>query len=112
MKRGILLLFLLATLPALASTGEKDEIVAPRCATPAPLGLAADPVAGWIVILDGETDPHAETARLEARHRFKAEAIYAFGAFYAEKLSQGRLAALRCEPTVKAIEQNGRTPGR
>jgi hypothetical protein len=106
MKRGILLLCLLATVPALADTGEEN--VVPQCASPAHLGLAADPAAGWIVIFDDETDPHAKTATLEARHQFKAEAIYAFGGFYVEKLSQAGLAALRCEPAVKVIEQNGR----
>jgi hypothetical protein len=108
MKRGILLLCLLATVPALASAGEEDAIVVPQCASPAHLGLAADPAAGWIVIFDDETDPHAKTATLEARHQLKAEAIYAFGGFYVEKLSQAGLAALRCEPAVKVIEQNGR----
>ena len=112
MKRGILLLCLLvclvATVPALASTGENDAIVVPQCASPAQLGLAAEPAAGWIVIFDDETDPHAKTATLEARHQFKAEAIYPFGGFYVEKLSHVALAALRCEPTVKVIEQNGR----
>lgn len=108
MKHGILLLCLLATVPALAGTGDNDAIVAPQCADPAHLGLAQDPAAGWIVIFDDETDPHAKTARLEARHQFKAEAVYTFGGFYVEKLSQAELAALRCEPTVKVIEQNGR----
>ncbi|MEA2462864.1 MAG: hypothetical protein QOJ98_611 [Acidobacteriota bacterium] len=112
MKRGILLLCLLvrlvASVPALASTGESEAIVAPQCASPAHLGLAPDPAAGWIVIFDDETDPQAKTARLEARHQFKADAIYAFGGFYVEKLSQAELAVLRCEPTVKVIEQNGR----
>jgi hypothetical protein len=112
MKRATLLLCLLvslfASVPALASTGEKEATVAPQCASPAPLGLAADPAAGWIVLFEDETDPHAKTATLEARHQFKADAIYAFGGFYVEKLSQAGLAALRCEPTVKAIEQNGR----
>lgn len=108
MKRGILLLCLLATVPALASTGENDAIVPPQCASPAHLGLALDPAAGWIVIFGDETDPHAKTATLEARHQFKADAIYAFGGFYVEKLSQAALAALRCAPTVKVIEQNGR----
>jgi hypothetical protein len=116
MKRGILLLCLLVCLfagvPALAGTDENDAIVAPQCASPAHLGLAPDPAAGWIVIFDDETDPHGKTARLEARHQFKAEAIYAFGGFYVEKLSQAGLAALRCEPTVKVIEQNGRAPER
>ena len=37
-----------------------------------------------------------------------AEAIYVFGGFYAEQLSPATLAALRCEPAVKVIEQNGR----
>ena len=108
MKRGILLLCLLASVPALAGTDESDAIVVPQCASPAHLGLAAEPAAGWIVIFDDESDPHAKTATLEARHHFKAEAIYAFGGFYVEKLSQAALAALRCESTVKVIEQNGR----
>jgi hypothetical protein len=112
MKRGILLLSLLATVPALAGTNEKDAVVVPQCASPASLGLAADPAAGWIVIFDDETDPYAKTARLEARHQFKAEAVYVFGGFYVETLSQAAIAALRCDPTVKAIEQNGRTPDR
>lgn len=108
MRRGILLLSLLATIPALAGTNENDAIVTPQCANPAHLGLAEDPAAGWIVIFGDETDPHAKTASLETRHTFKADAIYAFGGFYVEHLSQAKLAALRCEPTVKVIEQNGR----
>lgn len=112
MKRGILLLFLLAAVPTLASSDEKEAIVAPQCASPAHLGFAPDPAAGWIVIFDDETDPDAKTATLEARHQFKADAIYAFGGFYVENLSQTALAALRCEPTVKVVEQNGRTPVR
>jgi hypothetical protein len=112
MKHGILLLCLLVTVPALAGAGDNDAVVAPQCASPAHLGLAPDPEAGWIVIFDDETDPHAKTARLEARHQFKAEAIYAFGGFYVKELSQAELAALRCEPTVKVIEQNGRAAAR
>jgi hypothetical protein len=104
MNRGILLLSLLLTLPALAT----DAPVAPQCASPARLGLAPLPAAGWIVIFDDETDPDAKTAALEARHGFKADATYVFGGFYAEKLSPAKIAALRCEPTVKVIEQNGR----
>lgn len=87
-----------------------DPIVPAQCATPAHLGLAPLPAQGWIVIFRDADQPEQKTAELEARHNFKAKDVYIFGGFYAPLLTQAQIAALRCEPAVKVIEQNGRVP--
>ena len=89
---------------------DSHAIVKPQCASPAVLSLAALPAGGYSVILRPNVDPWSATPELENRHGFKARNIYNFGVFFAEKLTAEQVAALRCEPAVRVIEENGYVP--
>jgi hypothetical protein len=89
---------------------DRDALVAPPCTNPSRLGLAPLPAEGWIVLFDDAADPFGKTASLEAEHGFTAQSVYVFGGFFVRELSQTKIAALRCEETVRMIEQNGRVP--
>lgn len=78
------------------------------CLSPAPLTLSAEPAGTrYIVAYRDGVDPTKETARLAARYRFTPIHVYTavLDGFDAE-LSPVALAALRCEPSVKEIEQD------
>ena len=89
---------------------DADVIGAPPCATSAPLVLAALPAEGWSVIYKNDVNPFVTTPELEARHDFKADSVYHFGTFYSRTLTPAKVAALRCEPSVRVIEQNAMVP--
>ena len=89
---------------------ESDVVAAPQCASPATLSLAALPADGWTVIFKPGVNPFVTTPSLEARHGFVAERIYQFGGFHTRYLTQKMIAAMRCEDTVRVIEQNGFVP--
>lgn len=85
-------------------------VVAPQCADPATLSLAAVPAVGYSVIYKPGVDVHVTTAILEERHGFSANEVYNFGVFYTETLTAAQVAALRCEPSIRVVEQNGYLP--
>lgn len=95
---------------AASEIDESKNLVAPQCADPAALSLAALPAGGYAVIYKPGIDPFNTTAVLEGRHNFKAKNIYNFGVFYVETLSAAQVAALRCESSIHVVEENGLVP--
>ena len=97
-----------------AATGTEIDtthaVVAPQCANPSTLSLAALPAEGWTVIFKPGVNPFAAAPALEARHGFKADNVYHFGAFYSRLMTPANVAALRCEDSVRVVEQNGYVP--
>lgn len=89
---------------------DAGRIVAPQCASPATLSLAPLPGEGWTVIFKPGVDPFATTAALETKYGFTAKAVYHFGGFFSVGFSPGAIAALRCEPSIRVVEQNGYIP--
>jgi hypothetical protein len=87
-----------------------NDLVTPPCSSPATLSLAALPAGGYSVIYKPGIDPFVFTPILEGRHNFTAKHVYQFGVFYAEKLTQAQIAALRCESSIRVVEQNGYVP--
>lgn len=85
-------------------------VIQPQCAGPATLSLAALPAKGWSVLFERGVDPYALTPELESRLGFKADRVYNFGAFFTEDLTAEKVAALRCEDSVRVVEQNGYVP--
>jgi hypothetical protein len=82
--------------------------VAPACANPSRLDFTEHPAPGWIVVYDAGHDPERLTAELAARHGFTPQYVYtaALSGFAAE-LSPAQVAAIRCEPAVDYVAQNG-----
>lgn len=89
---------------------DAHNLVAPQCTAPAQLALAALPAVGYSIIYRPGVDPYSTTTTLESRHNFTAKNVYQFGVFYTEQLTQSQIAALRCEPTIRVVEQNGYVP--
>lgn len=86
-------------------------VVAPSCGVrAAQLSLAALPAEGWSVIYKPGVNPFTTTAELESRIAFKAKNVYGYGVFFTETLTPGQIAALRCEPSIHVVEQNGFVP--
>lgn len=90
---------------------DSGAVVTPACANPAPLQLAHIPARGWIVLFGAGTDASAVTAQLAAKYDFTPILVFehAMQAFHAE-LTPATVAALRCEASVSAIEQNAQVP--
>jgi hypothetical protein len=79
------------------------------CANPAKLSLAPENrgADGWLVMFKEGTDTVAETIALALKYGFTVQATYpSIRVFYAH-LRKETVAALRCEPSVLLIEQNG-----
>lgn len=95
---------------AASEIDESKTVARPQCADPATLSLAALPAGGFSVIYRPGVDPWSTTAVLEARHNFKAKNVYNFGVFYAESLTAQQVAALRCESSIRVVEENGLFP--
>lgn len=89
---------------------EADAIIAPPCESPSTLSLAALPAAGWTILFKPGVNPHAVTPILELRHGFNADRIYEFGGFHSNHLTPQLVAMLRCEGSIRVIEQNGFVP--
>ena len=87
-------------------------VVTPACTAPAPLYLADNPAAGWIVMLQSDTNATAAAALLGDKYNFTVKTIYedAFKGFTTEDVTQAGIAGLRCEPVVRFIEQNRNVP--
>lgn len=89
---------------------ESKAIVKPQCTSPAALSLAALPAGGYSVVFRLGIDPWTTTPELEARYNFKARNVYNFGVFFAEQLTPAQVAALRCESSIRVIEESGYVP--
>ena len=100
-----------ALAPTLTLVNDSGAVITPACASPAPLQLAHIPARGWIVLFHAGTDASAPTAQLAAKYDFTPLLVFehAMRAFHAE-LTPATVAALRCEPSVLAIEQNAQVP--
>ena len=95
---------------AASELDESKVVVAPQCASPAALSLAALPAGGFSVLYKPGVDPWIATAELEGRLKFQAKHVYNFGVFFAETLTAQQIAALRCEPSIHVVEENGIVP--
>lgn len=82
-----------------------QTVVTPACGTPAPLLLAPRPADGWIVSYNDGVDAAATTAALAAKYGFTPSPVGVVGGFAAE-LTQAMIAGLRCEPSVKFVQQS------
>jgi hypothetical protein len=85
------------------------QLVRPACTDPAPLSGEFDPRApGYIVLYRDGVDAQQETAILAARFQFVPRHVYthALQGFSAE-FSPEVVAAVRCEPTVRAVSHDG-----
>ena len=89
---------------------DTHALVTPPCASVAQLSLAALPAAGWTVLYKPGINPHTTTVELENKHNFVAKQVYDIGFFYTEALTAAQVAALRCESSIRVIEQNGYVP--
>jgi hypothetical protein len=89
---------------------EAGRIVAPQCESPATLSLAPLPAEGWTILFKPNVDPFVTTAALESKYGFTAKQIFPFGGFFSLGFSAEAIAALRCEPAVRVVEQNGFVP--
>ncbi|MEK6371742.1 MAG: hypothetical protein AABO58_03515 [Acidobacteriota bacterium] len=81
-------------------------VVTPACATPAPLFLAPRAADGWIVFYNDGVDTAATTAALAAKYGFTPSSVWVDLRGFASELTQAMIAGLRCEPSVKFVEQN------
>lgn len=89
-------------------TVERDttaDIVQPACANPAPLRTALQPADGYIVTFKQGVNAALEGPRLVQVYGFSIRAQYSFG--FHGLMSPAVLAAIRCEPSVLAVDQNG-----
>lgn len=87
-----------------------ELLVPPVCSSPAPVNLArpgSQSAGNWIVIYQPGTDAVAMTQQLASRVGFTATHIYdaAFPGFVAS-LTQAQIAVIRCDTSVKLIEEN------
>lgn len=83
--------------------------VAPRCAEPASLKVAAaeqNPAAGWIIVMKPETSFDDIMNVLPAKHGYALMDVYDMLPGFAAELTPQQVAALRCEASVLFIEQN------
>lgn len=89
---------------------DTHRIVTPQCQSPAALSLAALPGMGWTVLFKSNVDPFITTDALETKYGFTAKSVWQFGGFFSEGFSPEVVAALRCERSVRIVEQNGYVP--
>lgn len=89
---------------------DDEAVIAPQCASPSQLILAALPAGGYSVLYKPGTNPYVVTPVLESRHGFTVKQIYPAGFFFTEQLTPAQVAALRCESSIHAVEQNGYVP--
>lgn len=88
-----------------------NELLLPvECSNPAPVRLAEpgqEPAGSWIVMYHDTVDARTTTLALAARLGFTPATIFEFGfRGFAAGLTPAMLATLRCEPTVKIVEEN------
>ena len=85
-----------------------ELMVQPACASPARLTFSSSPAPGWIVVLDFGVDATKRVPELAAKYGFTPRFTYiaALKGFAAE-LTPQQIAAIRCEPDVDFVEQDG-----
>ena len=98
--------------PAGTEADERMALYAASCQSPAPLYLAPGEKVpdSYIIVFDAAlVDPFARIDQLEGKYGFTSEFRYeaALKGFSAT-LSPETVGALRCEPDVDYIEENGR----
>jgi len=94
--------------PLQSQCARVDPVVAPSCATPAPLLGQTDCVApGFIVVFHAQVDAQVEAPRLASAYGFQLTHLWtaALEGFSAE-MSPQALAAVRCEASVTSVEYN------
>ncbi|HEY0592638.1 MAG TPA: hypothetical protein VGF40_12785 [Thermoanaerobaculia bacterium] len=98
-------IFVAAVNPGTELTG---GVVPPQCTAPAPLHLANNPAEGWIVFLQDGTNAASAAAIFSEKYHFTVRTLYehAFRGFSSYDVSNSAIAGLRCEPTVKLVQQN------
>ena len=87
-----------------------DIVIDPACENPAPLHLTPFAAEGWIVVFNDGINAIDETTALADRLGFTASYIYSGGGFegFFADLTAETIAALRCEASVRYVQQNGR----
>lgn len=95
-------------IPGVAPGSEIGGPIEPSCEAPAPIFLADVPAEGWIVILHDDVDAAATAVLFGQEYEFTIRTLYehAFKGFSSMDISPAAIAGLRCEPQVKAVEQN------
>ncbi len=83
-------------------------VIPPQCGAPAPLHVANNPAEGWIVFLQDDTNAASAAAIFTEKYHFTVRTLYehAFRGFASYDVSNTAIAGLRCEPTVKLVQQN------
>ena len=84
--------------------------IAPPCLSPAPLAYALDPAPGYIFTYRPGTDAATTTAQLAQKYGFTATHVFSGAAFlgFSAIVDSNTVAALRCEPTILRVEQDGK----
>jgi hypothetical protein len=90
---------------------DTSAVIEPACENPARLSVTPFPSDGWIVTFYPGTPATSTAQALAAKYGFTPRTIYedALQGFTAD-LNQTTIAALRCEPSVRAIDQNAYIP--
>jgi hypothetical protein len=88
-----------------------NELLVPTlCSSPAPVNLArpgSESAGNWIVIYQPGTDATATTQQLASRLGFTATFIYQAGfPGFSASLTQTQISFIRCDTSVKLIEEN------
>ena len=78
----------------------------PQCSSPAPFNKFSCVAPGYIVVYKDGTNAATVTAQLEAKYGFRSLAVWQIVPGFAALLSVQTVAALRCEPAVRFIEEN------
>lgn len=79
----------------------------PECERPAPLYTHNCDAGGYIVEYNDGTDPHAVTAQLSRKYGFTPKFVYDAAILgFAADFTCGTMEKLRCEPSVKLVEEN------
>jgi hypothetical protein len=87
-----------------------ERLLGPQCSNPSPVVLASpgsQPAGNWILIYHSGTNAATMTQHLAARFNFQPTHIYENGfPGFASELTAQQIASLRCESSVKLIEEN------
>jgi hypothetical protein len=84
------------------------EPILPQCASPAPFYQYQERAPGYVVMLRNGVDVPEAVRQYEARYRFHADSVWAHvSGFFSEHITLETVNALRCEPDVKFVAENG-----
>ena len=90
----------------MAACASAPDILTPPCSSPAMLdGRYHQRTPGYLIsVQDNVTNVESLAQELAAKHGFKPDSIMStFRIFSIKKITPEALAALRCEPTIRAI---------